>query len=102
MFNWLKKLFGFDVPDTPVIAQAPKVETKVEPVPVVEETKPAAKPKSQPKKTTAKKTTAKKPAKQESNNLNAMTKKDLLALAKEKGIKANASLSKSELIKRLG
>lgn len=24
MFKWLKSLFGFDVPDTPVIAEKPK------------------------------------------------------------------------------
>ena len=91
MFNWLKKLFGSDIPDTPVIAQEPKEEAPkaaVGKVTKVEGNIPA-KPK-------AKKTKAK------SVDLNAMTKKDLLALAKEKGVKANASLSKDELIKRLG
>lgn len=83
MFNWLKKLFGSDIPDTPVIAQQP----------VVEQVEPVAKPKMQTKKPTkTKKTTV---------DLNSMKKADLLALAKEKGIKANASLSKGELIERI-
>jgi len=74
MFNWLKKLFGSDVPDTPVIAQEPV------------------------KKTTKKTATKKKTAKV---NLDAMSKTELLALAKEKGVKANASLKKAELVERL-
>jgi hypothetical protein len=83
MFNWLKKLFGSDVPDTPEIA---KVEIK-------EEVKVEAKP-ATTKKTTAKKTTAKKA----SVDLDAMTKNDLLAHAKANGIKANASMKKADLI----
>ena len=83
MFNWLKKLFGSDVPDTPEIA---KVEIK-------EEVKVEAKP-ATTKKTTAKKTTAKNA----SVDLDSMTKNDLLAHAKANGIKANASMKKADLI----
>ena len=79
MFNWLKKLFGSDVPDTPEIA---KVQVKEE-----VKAKPA----------TTKKTTAKKA----SVDLDSMTKKELLALCKEKGIKANASLKRDEIVARL-
>jgi hypothetical protein len=86
MFNWFKKLFGSDVPDTPEIA---KVQVK-------EEVKVEAKP-ATTKKTPAKKTTAKKA----SVDLDSMTKKELLALCKEKGIKANASLKRDELVARL-
>ena len=74
MFNWLKKLFGSDVPDTPVIAQEPVKKTV--------------------KKTATKKKTAKV-------DLDGMSKTELLALAKKKGVKANASLKKAELVKRL-
>ena len=76
MFNWLKKLFGFDVPDTPVIAQV-KVEDKVE---------------------TSTPTKAKKPAKKDNVDLDAMSKNDLLAHAKANGIKANASMKKADLV----
>ena len=84
MLSWFKKLFGVAEP-------APVVEPKVE------QPEPVAKPKTQ-----AKKPATKPKAKKANADLAAMTKKDLLALAKEKGIKANASLSKAELIKRLG
>jgi hypothetical protein len=50
------------------------------------------------KKATKKTATKKKTAKVD---LDAMSKVDLLALAKEKGVKANASLKKAELIERL-
>ncbi len=84
MFNWLKKLFGLDIPDTPVITQdAQKSEVK-------EETKS---PMSIKTKTVSTKSTK--------ADLTTMAKKDLLALCKEKGIKANASLKKEELIARL-
>ena len=78
MFKWLKSLFGFDVPDTPVIAQesAPKAEKK-----------PAA--------IKAKKTTTKKADKVD---LDSMKKDELLAHAKKNGVKANASMNKAALI----
>ena len=95
MFNWLKKLFGSDVPDTPVIAQAPKEEVKshVGKVVKVEQANVPAKPKKQAKKPATKKTAK--------VDLESMKKAELLALAKEKGVKANASLSKGELIERI-
>lgn len=83
MFNWFKKLFGSDVPDTPVIAQA-TVVTEQAPV----------------KKTASKKTSKKGSGKK--CDFTKLTKPQLLAEAKHRGVKANASLSKAELIKRLG
>ena len=82
MFNWLKKLFGSDVPDTPEITKVVvKEETKV--------SKPATTKKPATKKTSAKKDTV---------DLDSMSKADLLSLAKEKGLKANASLKKADII----
>ena len=71
MFGFLKKLFGSDVPDTPVIAQ-PKIEenptlySEVKSSPSTSANKATAKkaPAKKPatKSTTAKKANAKKPA----------------------------------------
>ena len=84
MFTWFKKLLGLDMPDTPVIAQvAPKVEK-------VEQAKPVAKPKKQAKKPAPKKVAT--------VDLDSMKKNELLAHAKEKGIKANASMNKAALL----
>jgi len=83
MIKWLKSLFGFDVPDTPVIAQAPAP-------------KPEAKPKA--KKTTTKKSATKKAAKVD---LDSMKKNELLAHAKKNGIKANASMNKAALVEAI-
>ena len=104
MFTWLKKLFGFDVPDTPVIAQ----ETKPEPVKstvgkvVSVEPDPALK-KAEPKKaaTKPKKAAAKKTAKAEKVDLDSMNKSQLLEEAKKRGVKANASLKKDEILERI-
>jgi hypothetical protein len=98
MFNWLKKLFGSDVPSTPVIAQEPAKEevkahvgkvTKVEPAPELK--------KAEPKKSTAKS----KKAKAEKVDLDAMNKTQLLAEAKKRGVKANASLKKAEILEAI-
>jgi len=98
MFNWLKKLFGSDIPDTPVIAQEPVKEspkahigkvTKVEPAPAMK--------KSEPKKSTAKP----KKAKTEKVDLDSMNKTQLLAEAKKRGVKANASLKKDEILNKI-
>ena len=83
MFNWLKKLFGSDVPDTPEIAKA---TIKEEPISIKEARAPV--------KTATKKTSAKK----DTVDLDSMSKADLLSLAKEKGLKANASLKKADII----
>jgi hypothetical protein len=93
MFNWLKSLFGFDTPDTPVIAQ--------EPEPKVEQAKPVAKPKKQAEKPAAKKTATKKSTKKETVDLDSMNKTQLLAEAKKRGVKANASLKKDEILERI-
>ena len=92
MFTWLKKLFGSDVSDTPVIAQAPKkeVQSHVGKIVKVEQATVPAKPKKQ-----AKKPAAIKAAKVD---LDSMKKDELLAHAKAKGIKANASMNKAALI----
>ena len=83
MFTWLKKIFGFDVPDTPVIAQQPKKQVKSQVVKVVKV--------EQPKKATKKKTTNKV-------DLSSMSKNDLLAHAKKNGVKANASMKKADIL----
>jgi hypothetical protein len=92
MIKWLKSLFGFDTPDTPVIAQEPvarveepKVETKVEKV------EPKAQPvQAEPKKTTKKAAPAKAGTKRgpkktgvTKTDLNKMTKDELEAFAKK-------------------
>ena len=95
MFKWLKKLIGLVPPAEPLILTDPikhKDEVKVTERPA----KPApSKPKAQKSATKPKKKA------QKSVDLNAMSKKDLLAHAKANGIKANASLKKDELIERI-
>ena len=97
MLKWLKSLFGFDTPDTPVIAQEPVKA----PEPKVEQAKPVAEPKKQAKKPAAKKTATKKSAKKEAGDLDSMNKTQLLAEAKKRGVKANASLKKDEILERI-
>ena len=84
MLNWLKKILGIG-PSLPAAIEAA--------IPAPEE-KPKPKPKTK-KKTTAKSKTS------DTAHLEAMTKKELLEVAKVHGIKANASLSKAELVKRV-
>lgn len=109
MFNWLKKLFGFDVPDTPVIAQAPVKEepkaqvtkvVEVEPAPELKksETKTKQAKKPAPKKATKKAEPKKAKA---SGDLSSMNKSQLLEEAKKRGVKANASLKKDEILERI-
>ena len=79
MIKWLKELFGFNTPDTPVIAQAPAPKAEVKPK--------------------ATKKTKKKPATKAAKvDIDGMSKKDLLAHAKKNGIKANASMNKAALV----
>jgi hypothetical protein len=89
MINWLKSLLGIGkiVPHDTMTVDEYKQH--------VEEAKKPAAPK---KKTTTKKQSAKT---NQDKVLNAMTKKELLEVAKVHGIKANASLSKAELVKRV-
>lgn len=91
MLNWLKSILG--------VSSTAKAETPVVEAPKVEQAKTVAKPKKQAKKPATKKTATKKAA--ATTDLNAMTKKELLEVAKVHGIKANASLSKSELVERV-
>ena len=58
------------------------------------------KPKAEKKPAAAKKPAAKKAAKKD-DGLDAMNKRDLLALAKEKKVKANASMNKEAVIKAI-
>lgn len=91
MFTWFKSLFSKKV-DLDVGTVASVINTIEEKV--VEEapkTKKATAPKT--KKATKKKAT---------EDYSSMNKTQLLALCKERGIAANASLNKAELLKRLG
>jgi len=87
MFNWLGKMLGI------VPAEAAS-EAPAAPTPAPAAKKPAA------KKPAAKKPAAKKAAKKD-DGLDAMNKRDLLALAKEKKVKANASMNKEAVIKAI-
>ena len=83
MFKWFKNLFG----STPTsVVEIPKAETKVE------KPKPVAKTKAEKSAPKTKKKA------QKSADIDAMSKKDLLAHAKAKGIKANASMNKAALV----
>ena len=75
MLNWLKKILGV----------GPSVPAAIE----------AAIPAPEEKPKTKKKTTAK------TCNFDKLTKTQLLKEAKHRGIKANASLSKAEILKRV-
>jgi hypothetical protein len=88
MLNWIKRLLGI----------AP-VESKQEPLVLtqemyVEET-------TKPKKTTTQKPKTSTKKKEKTLDYSTMKKDELLAYAKEKGIKANASLKKEEIIERI-
>ena len=85
MFKWLKSLFSSKGTVPEVINDVMKEEPKAAPA-------PTKKAKAKPAKKTTKKSTI---------DLDSMSKADLLAHAKSNGIKANASLKKSELIKRI-
>lgn len=80
MWSWIKSLVWKDIPtvinDLSSEEQAPKK---------------TAKPKTKSKKTATK-----------TCDFSKLTKEQLLKEAKKRGVKANASLKKSELIKRLG
>ena len=90
MLTWLGKLLGITPADAPS-----------EPMPVpTPAPAPAPKPKAEKKPAAAKKPAAKKAAKKD-DGLDVMNKRDLLALAKEKGVKANASMNKDAVIKAI-
>jgi len=93
MLTWLKKLFGSDMPSTPEIAKAAPAPVAKAPEVKATETKAKAKP--------AKKAPAKKAQAGKGADLDSMNKRDLLALAKEKGVKSNASMNKADIIKAI-
>lgn len=84
MLNWFKRILGIG-PSLPAAVDAIDWNKK--------ENAPAPKKAKAPKKATKKKS---------KEDLSAMTKTQLLNLCKERGVKANASLNKAELLKRLG
>ena len=95
MFGWIKSLLGLEDKVAQATTEAVKQEADV--VEVVAEIKKAA-----PKKTPAKKTTAKKGKKGSGTcDFSKLTKTQLLKEAKHRGVKANASLSKAEILSRL-
>lgn len=87
MFNWFKNLFSLS---TNEVKQQTLVLNEVVPVEVTSEEAPK---KTAPKKKAAKKETL--------VDLDSMNKTQLLAEAKKRGIKANASLKKEELLERI-
>lgn len=102
MLTWLKKLFGSDIPDTPVIAQEVKEETVTSTVGKVTEVKSDIPAKTSKPKASTKKTTKKSaPKKAEAVDLDSMNKTQLLEEAKKRGVKANASLKKEEILERI-
>jgi len=101
MFNWLKKLFGSDIADTPVIAQEPVNEEVKSHVIKVVDVQPTLELKKEPKKSAAKPKAKKAPAKKVAVDLDSMNKTQLLEEAKTRGVKVNASLKKEEVLERI-
>ncbi len=110
MLTWLGKLLGItpaDAPSEPMLVPtpAPAPKPKAEKKPAAKKAAPKAKAEAKPKAekkpaAAAKKPADKKPAKKD-DDLDVMNKRDLLALAKEKGVKANASMNKDAVIKAI-
>lgn len=96
MFSWLKSLFGkrSNIEAGSVVNV---INTVAENDDVTNARLTAKVSKAKKAAVTKTKKTTKKTV-----DLSAMTKTQLLALAKERGVKANASLNKAELLKRLG
>jgi hypothetical protein len=99
MFGWLKSLFGVKEEVVPTPSPALK-EAAVEAIKTAEaeQAKPVAEPKAQAKKP-AKKTKAKKDSSK--CDFSKLTKAQLLAEAKHRGVKANASMKKQDILDRL-
>jgi hypothetical protein len=104
MFKWIGKMLGIvpaedaaplvltDPVKTPAPAKKPAAKKPA--------AKKAAKSATMPK--TVKKPAAKKAApKAKADGLEEMNKRDLLALAKEKGVKSNASMNKDSVIEAI-
>lgn len=107
MFNWLGKMLGIvpaeaasEAPVAPTPAPAAKKPAAKKPAAKKAAPKAKEKPKAEKKPAAAKKPAAKKAAKKD-DGLDAMNKRDLLALAKEKKVKANASMNKEAVIKAI-
>lgn len=88
MFKWIDKILGR--------ATVPNIIEEVFPGEIPAEPKP----KASTKKATTKKTSTKKKGSGKCD-FDKLTKTQLLKEAKQRGVKANASLSKSEILSRL-
>ena len=90
MFGWIKSILGLDKGISDAITQALKEDAEREAVRLVYEA-------DKPKKTAPKK--SKKAT--DKCDFSKLTKPQLLAEAKQRGIKANASMKKQEILDRL-
>lgn len=103
MFSWLTKLLGKgSKSEEPLVLTQ---EMRVEETPKPKKTT-APKPKTATKSVKVEVKAPKAPAKPKKvekvdDGLDAMNKRDLLVLAKEKSVKSNASLSKEAIIKAI-
>jgi hypothetical protein len=101
MFGWLKRLFSNASEDLQEGTVTNVINKTTEPEPAKEALKEvyeADKPKAQAKKP-AKKTKAKKDSSK--CDFSKLTKAQLLAEAKHRGVKANASMKKQDILDRL-
>jgi len=89
MFKWLKRLFGNASSELQEDTVANIVNETTAPEPVAEAT-PADKPKKKSKKGSGK-----------TCDFSKLTKTQLLAEAKHRGVKANASMKKQDILDRL-
>lgn len=105
MFNWIKKLFKFNEDYYPIVLTDPihtgiihvetrNIEAVTEAMPT-ETTEDIVKTEEKPKK---KKASTKKA---DAVDFDSMSKTQLLAEAKNRGVKANASLKREEILERL-
>lgn len=86
MFNWIKRLLGFTEPERELLVLTDPIKYKDE-----------AKIQERP----ARPAPTKKATKKQNIDLESMTKTQLLAEAKKRGIKANASLNKPDILERI-
>lgn len=100
MFNWLKRMLGISpAPATPEVPAEPVEKKPAAKKPAAK--KPAAKKAANKTAKPTAKPAAKKPAAKKDDGLDAMNKRDLLAMAKDKEVKANASMNKDAVIKAI-
>jgi hypothetical protein len=93
MIKWLKSILGYG--SVPAVIE----EVMAEPTPAPKAKKKTS-TKASTKKTSTKKATTKK-ASSKGCDFDKLNKTQLLKEAKQRGVKANASLSKSEILSRL-